>query len=193
MKELKATTAMAMSDAEMPSEVSSRLSTSVGKSKYSFRLFFFTLLSVLACAGALANVAAASTPSGEDQYIEKTPNGGGNTGNGNGVDAVDANGDGTVTQDEVEDAAKKNKKKKKADEKAADDEGATGATSAAGAGTEPPASTPVESVATSAKIGPFKRNTALALIAFALLIGGGAVVLNGRKPPLPDGAGTPPS
>ena len=68
-------------DAQAHGEAMSRSQTP-SKSKYSFRLIFFTGLSVLACMLALANVASAATPSGEDQYIEKAPSGGGNSGGG---------------------------------------------------------------------------------------------------------------
>lgn len=150
-----------------------------GKSKSSFRLYFFTFLSVLGCALALANVAYAATPSGEDQYLEQAPSGGGNTGAGTGVGAddlvapVDANNDGVISEAEVKEAAEKNKKKAAATE----EDGSTGATGAAASTTPtPPAA---ESVATAAKIGPLSQKTALMLAGFVLLVGGGAAVFGG--------------
>jgi hypothetical protein len=149
-----------------------------GKSKSSFRLYFFTFLSVLGCALALANVAYAATPSGEDQYLEQAPSGGGNQGAGPGandvVTPVDANNDGVITEAEVKEAAERNKKKKAA---AKQDEGSTGATGAVvGTTPTPPAA---ESVATAAKIGPLSQKTALMLAGLALLVGGGAAVFGG--------------
>jgi hypothetical protein len=168
-----------MNDAKISSEVSSRLSTSVGKSKYSFRLFFFTLLSILACAAALANVAAAATPSGEDQYVEKVPTGSGDTKEDTSVDVIDANGDGVITEAEVKDAAEKKKAKAKKDKAKSEDEGASGATGAVAGSTTTPTPPAAESVATAAKLGPFSRNTALLIGALALLAGLGAVAFGG--------------
>lgn len=163
-------------DAQAHDESLSRSQTP-GKSKSSFRLYFFTFLSVLACALALANVASAATPSGEDQYLEQAPNGGGNQGVGLGADdvvtPVDANNDGVISEAEVKEAAERNKKKAAAKE----DDGSTDATGAvAGTTPTPPAA---ESVATAAKIGPLSQKTALMLAGLTLLVGGGAVVFGG--------------
>ncbi|MGH2958896.1 MAG: hypothetical protein ACRDKE_04780 [Solirubrobacterales bacterium] len=147
-----------------------------GKSTSSFRLYFFTFLSVLACALALANVASAATPAGEDQYIEQSPNGGGNSGSDEDVVPVDANNDGVISEAEVKQAAEKNEKKAKKAE-AKDDDGSTGATGAAATTTPtPPAA---QSVATAAKIGPLSQKTALMLAGLVLLVGGGAVFFGG--------------
>jgi hypothetical protein len=144
-----------------------------GKSKSSFRLYFFTFLSVLGCALALANVASAATPSGEDQYLEQPPSGGGTSDPAD--TPVDANNDGVISEAEVKEAAQKNVKAKKAAAK--EDEGSTGATGAAtGTTPTPPAA---ESVATAAKIGPLSQKTALMLAGFVLLVGGGAAVFGG--------------
>lgn len=168
------TSAAASPDAQTHGESLSR-SRASGKSRSSFRLYFFTFLSVVACSLALANVASAATPSGEDQYLEQVPNGGGNSGEDN-TDVVDTNNDGVITEAEVKAAAEK--QKKKAAKKAKDDEGATGVTGAAGGSTTP---TPpaAQSVATAAKIGPFSKNTALILAALALAIALGAFVFGG--------------
>jgi hypothetical protein len=182
-------------DANAHGEAVSRSQTS-SKSKASFRLYFFTFLSVVACGLALANVAMAASPSGEDQYIEQAPNGAGDTSQ-HSTDAVDLNNDGVITNAEVRKAAEKQAKKRKSERPVADDEGSTGATGAATSGTTP---TPpaAQSVATSAKIGPLSRKTAVMLGIMALLIGLGASVFGGAG----DGflglggkarAGTPPS
>ncbi|MGK2876964.1 MAG: hypothetical protein ACSLFF_00065 [Solirubrobacterales bacterium] len=159
-----------MSDVQMPSEVSSHLPTSVGKSKSNFRLFIFTALSVLACMAALANVAAAAAPSGEDQYIEKAPTGSGdsNDADENSFEPIDANGDGTITEAEVEEAAREKKARAKKDK--ADKDGATGASGAAAGSSTTPTPPAVQSVATAAKFGPFSRTTAMILALFAALI-----------------------
>jgi hypothetical protein len=185
-------------DAQARDESLSRSQTP-GKSKSSFRLYFFTFLSVLGCALALANVASAATPSGEDQYLEQAPNGGGEgVGQGVGLGAddvetpVDANNDGVITEAEVKEAAERNKKKAAAN----DDEGSSGATGAAtGTTPTPPAA---ESVATAAKIGPLSQKTALMLAGLSLLVGGGAVVFGGAGGGLFGlgsgvGGGTPPA
>jgi hypothetical protein len=190
MKSQEATTATAKSTESLAPEVSSHASTSKAKSRYSMRVLFFASLSVLGCMLALANVAYAATPAGEDQYLEQAPDGGGNSGGSNsgGDDFAESVGgeDGTVTEADVKEAAQKNKKK--AEKEASDDEGSTGSTGAAGSsGTTPPSS--VSSVATAAKLGPFSRNTALALIALIVVLGGGALVLRGRGAPTPPAGG----
>lgn len=166
-----------------------------GKSKSSFRLYFFTFLSVLACALALANVASAATPAGEDQYLEQAPSGDGTGGSDDGATPVDTNNDGVISESEVKAAAEKNKKKaKKAQVK--QDEGSTGATGAVVPTTPtPPAA---ESVATAAKIGPLSQKTALMLAGLVLLVGGGAVIFGGAGGGLfglgsGAGGGTPPA
>lgn len=169
-------------DAQAPGVVLSHRQAS-GQSRTNFRLFFFTTLSVLACALALANVAMAAAPSGQDQYLEQAPNGGGNsngnsgdTGTGTTTGVADTNGDGKISEDEVKKAAKKNKKKK-AQEGATDSTGATGATgAAAGTTPTPPAA---ESVATAAKLGPFSQTTGLMIIGL-VLIGGLAFFVFGN-------------
>lgn len=137
---------------------------------------------------ALANVASAATGSGEDQYVEQVPQGGGNSGKGSDETTGTLGGqNGTVTEQDVSNAAKKNKKKKAKKKDKADDEGATGGTGAVGSGSGTPPSTTqaVDSTATAAKIGPFSRTTALLLGAMVLAIGGAAAVMHLRKPPLP--------
>lgn len=154
-------------DAQIHEEALSRSQAS-GKSRSSFRLYFFTFLSVVACALALANVASAATPSGEDQYLEQPPAGGG-TGDTdeNSFLPVDSNNDGVISEAEVKEAAEKKKKanKEKADKK---DDGSTGSTGAAAATTTP---TPpaASSVATAAKFGPFDRKVVFGLALLGIL------------------------
>ncbi|MBJ7354155.1 MAG: hypothetical protein JHC98_04960 [Thermoleophilaceae bacterium] len=168
------------------------------KSRSSFRLYFFTFLSVIACALALANVASAATPSGEDQYLEQPPVGGGNSDTGeDSFQPVDSNNDGVISEAEVKAAAAKQKKKAKKKAKDAKEEGASGATGASGAAGTTPTPPAAESVATAAKIGPFSKNTALMLGALALLIGLGAFVFGSSGPGLfgiggGSSSGTPP-
>lgn len=149
------------------------------QSKPSFRLFFFTALSVIGCLLALANVASAATPSGQDQYIETAPSGSGSGGGVQGtrpaLPGVDANGDGTVSEEEVKKAAKKKKKSAKKD---GAEEGATGASGAV-AGSTTPTPPAAESVATSAKFGPVSRSTALIIAGLALVGGLGFAVFGG--------------
>lgn len=171
------TAAVSTPDAQAHDEALSRSQAS-SKSRSSFRLYFFTFLSVIACGLALANVASAATQSGEDQYVEKAPNGGGDTDVPDTEEVVDTNGDGVISEAEVKQAAEKNKKKDAKNKPGDDsDDGSTDSTgAAAGTTPTPPAAS---SVATAAKIGPFSKNTALMLAAVALLIGGGAVIFGG--------------
>lgn len=129
---------------------------------------------------ALANVASAA-PSAEDQYVERPPTGTGTTPGGT-IPLVDTDGDGVITEDEVEDAAKKKKKKAKPKAK----EGATGGTGAAGSatGTPPSSSSPVSTTATATKIGPFSTTTAALLGVMALGLGGLGAFMHFR-PPVP--------
>jgi hypothetical protein len=174
MKTQATTTAAATHDVQATGEVLSR-PQAPGQSKPSFRLFFFTSLSVLACALALANVAAAATSAGQDQYIEQTPNGGG----------VVSNPNKTLTEAELKKAAEKNKKDIKSGDNG-DDKGASGAVGAAGTTPTPPAA---QSVVASAKIGPLSRNTALILGALVLLAGLGVVAFGGGAGAVFGGAG----
>lgn len=161
--------------------MSSRL-TSPAKSKYSFRLLFFTALSVMACMLALANVASAATPSGEDQYLEQTPNAGGKKSGSNNQYVTTVGGkNGAVTEQDAKKQAEKNKKKKQEKDEGAT--GSTGASGAAGTGAKPPSTgAPVQSVATSAKLGPFSRTTGLALAALIAALLGGVAFTRSRAP-----------
>jgi hypothetical protein len=173
-------------DAQATGEVFSRRQAS-GQSKPSFRLFFFTSLSVIGCALALANVATAATPAGEDQYVEQAPNGGGTGPSAGNLTNNLAGADGILSESDVKKAAEKNKKK--AGKPESGDDGSTGASGAvAGAGTtpKPPAAS---SVAASAKIGPVSRNTALIIGALVLLAGLGTVAFGGGAGALFGGAG----
>lgn len=151
-------------DAKVQMEVSPH-PTSAGKSTDRPRLIIFTALSILACMLALVSVASAAPASGEDQYLEQPPVGGGPGGrdvnNDSYADSVGGS-DGTVTEEEVKKKAKKHKKNKKSEGVATAPVGATPSTAA-----------PVTSAATAAKLGPFSRTTGLILIGgIALLLGG---------------------
>ncbi|MBI2690728.1 MAG: hypothetical protein HYX29_02095 [Solirubrobacterales bacterium] len=138
------------------------------------------MLSVVGCLLALANVAFAATSSGEDQYLEQAPRGGGSEQrdeeSGAALPAVDANGDGTVSEEEVKKAARKNKKSVKRDGSEEGPSGASGAVAGSGTTPTPPAA---ESVATSAKFGPVSRSTALIIAGLALVGGLGFAVFGG--------------
>jgi hypothetical protein len=136
---------------------------------------------------ALANVASAATGSGEDQYVEQVPQGGGTNKGTDETTGTLGGQNGTVTEQDVSDAAKKNRKTRKNKKKDKTDEGPTGetgGTGAVGGGGSPPTQA-VTSAATAAKIGPFSRNTALLLGAMVLAIGGAAAVMHLRKPAVP--------
>jgi hypothetical protein len=146
-------------------------------------------LTAAACLLALAGTAQAAPPAGEDQYLEQVPNAGGKSGPGAGSDYAQSVGgeNGQVTEEDVKRAAEKNKKNAK---------GQTGATGATAPGaTAPTSAAPVESVATAAKIGPFSRSAALAILAIILAIGGAALYQRSRNsggPGTGTGAGTGP-
>lgn len=200
------TTAITAPEAPAPDESMSR-SQAPGQSKPSFRLFFFTALSVLGCVLALASVATAATSSGQDQYVEHTPYGGGDsggsdnaggdgvehngqspTGGGGAVDTgLDADQNGTLTEEEVKAEAERNKKRnaKKDDS----DQGASGAVGAATGSASPPNPPAAQSVATSAKLGPLDRSTALILGGLILLGGLGVVAFGGGAGGTLGGAG----
>jgi hypothetical protein len=133
----------------------------------------------------LANVAAASSTSGEDQYTENLPSGSGNNSNNNFVNNAGGN-DGTLTEAEVKAAAEKNKKKNEKNKK---DDGSTGSTGSGagtagtgGGNTTPPAS---QSVATAAKFDPFSAKMVLFLAAFMAAVALVGMHFRGRNPQLP--------
>lgn len=155
-------------------------STSAAQSKSNTRLLIFTILSTALCLLALANVASADPSSAEDQYVEKAPTGGGDT-KGDEVSYTVPLGstDGTVSEEDVEQAAKK-KKEKKDDS----DEGPSGGGAAAGgtgSGPPPAAAAPVAAASKS----PLSTPATLALGAMVLALGGAGAFMHFRKPPIP--------
>lgn len=134
------------------------------QSKERIRLSSFALLLTFAAALLLlvpVGSANAAPPAGQDQYLEPVPDAGGRSGPRARQDFSRSLGgsDGKVTEADVRRQAEKNRSKRKKRRA-----GATEATGPTGeAAPEPPA--PAESVKKAAKIGPFSRSGAIAILA----------------------------
>lgn len=167
----------------------SRRSTFSRKSTDQFRLIVAAVLATIACLFLLASDSHAAAPSGQDQYLEQVPNAGGKSGSGANDNYAQSVGgsNGQVTEEDVKRAAEKHKKKHKG---ATGETGGTGATAAGPSG--PTTAAPAESVANAAKIGPFSRSAALAILAIIVLVGGAALYQRSRRG-TPPGGPPPPS
>jgi hypothetical protein len=178
---------MALSHDSQLARVSAPKSALADQSRYRVGIALIACAVMAIAILTFSSVAQAAPAAGEDQYLEQAPDGGGNSGSGgsggteNFSQSVGSN-DGTVTEDDVKAKAKKNKKKN-ADSSAKSTKPVVNETP-----TTPPAAT--ESVATAAKLGPFSRNTTLALLALIIAIAAGAIVLRNRAS-VPPGDGTP--